>query len=58
MVTLKIICSRKCAEPFVSGVSNRLPLSIQTPTVDEEPGIQTVATLSPFLSVVTSKNSI
>ncbi|KAJ0545227.1 hypothetical protein HanRHA438_Chr08g0332991 [Helianthus annuus] len=53
-VPLNIICSKKCATPFVSSVSNLDPASIQTPTVAVcDARFDSVATRRPLGRVVT-----
>ncbi len=54
LVPLNAMCSRKCAVPFVCASSYLEPASIHTPTVAvSAPGTVSVATRSPFASVVT-----
>lgn len=54
LVPLKRMCSRKCAAPLVSSVSNLLPELIQTPTVAvSAKGMCSVATRRPLGRVVT-----
>ena len=55
-VPLNAMCSRKCAAPLFDAASYLLPASIHTPsvTVSHSAGTLSVATLRPFLRVVTS----
>lgn len=52
-LTLKAMCSRKCATPLVFSVSYRLPASIQIPTVAVGAPVSSEATRTAFDRVVT-----
>ena len=47
------MCSRKCAEPLLSLVSNRLPAFKYNPTVQVPAPVSSEAILSPFSKLVT-----
>lgn len=53
LLTLNAMCSRKCATPLVSSVSNLLPASIHSPTVHVLPPWFSEATRIPLGRTVT-----